>query len=98
MSAQFTKSEAIEFLGETVRFKKRWSHKYEGDKTEYQNTEFDFINDGELARVDFIKYIDGAIVLILATIRDDNLRSFNKSMFEEYCVLLKSEITNTVLF
>jgi hypothetical protein len=91
MSNQFTKYEAIKYLGEMVQFKKRWSRKSQDDDPNYDGFELDFIEAGELARVDYVEDTNGLIQLTLVAVRDDDLRSFDKSNFEQYCVLLKPE-------
>lgn len=96
MSAEFTKHEAIEFLGNIVQFKKRWSEKCTDKDSEYYNSESDYVDVNELARVDFIEDNNGLISLTLTS--DCELRSFNKATFEEYCTLLKPKSNDSFSF
>jgi len=104
MTTQFTKYEAIEYLGQVVQLKKRWEKKpgyipedldLNSEELEFvKNIPTDWLDKGDYCRVDFVEYDNGNISLTLSGLHDEDLRSFDKSDFEEYCQVLKAEAIN----
>jgi len=82
MSEEFTKEEAVLYLGEVFLI-----------TDDYQSSSHDeeFIKAGEVGKVQSLSVWDGAIKICLDVY--GNYYSFNKSEFEKHCQLLKPVIT-----